>query len=119
MPFYWTQKPNLKYKPSMKISDTKNQVILFFNSNTESSLGYRICTRHSILRNISEYVYKVKFLFTYKKNKLEVFKKHFSKTIPLYNQHVCVNLVNQSGSEGLLESFYDQLLKQMNDALVR
>jgi hypothetical protein len=75
IPFFWSQKPNLKYKPSIKINDTKNQ--------------------------------------------LEVFKKHFSKTIPLYNQHVCVNLVSQHGSEGMLESYFDMLVRQMNDSLVR
>lgn len=36
-----------------------------------------------------------------------------------YNQQVCINLVNQHGSEGRLEKFYSELLEKLNEPMIR
>ena len=37
----------------------------------------------------------------------------------MYNQQVCVNLINQHGSEGKLEKCYADAIKQINDPYIK
>lgn len=75
IPIIWTQKPNLKYKPSINIDDTKDQ--------------------------------------------LDVCEKHFNRLVTMYSQQVCVNLVNQHGSEGKLEKSFADTIKKMDNPLIK
>ena len=45
--------------------------------------------------------------------------KHFNRLLSVYGKQVCVNLVNQHGSEGALEKLYGDLIKSMNDPSVK
>lgn len=36
----------------------------------------------------------------------------------MYDKQVCVNLINQHGSEGILESLFSEMVKSMNNNLV-
>ena len=75
IPIFWSQKPNLKYKPSIVLDENKNQV--------------------------------------------EICRKHFQKSVQIYNKNVCVNLVNQHGSEGMLEKKFDNVIKSLNDPYIK
>lgn len=50
---------------------------------------------------------------------MDVCRKHFSKVVQTYSQNVCVNLVNQHGSEGDLEKSFAEMVRLMNDPYVR
>lgn len=75
MPMFWTQKPNLKYKPAVTVDQTRNH--------------------------------------------LEACRQHFNRLLGIYGKQVCVNLVNQHGSEGALEKLYSDLVRSINDPSVK
>uniref|UniRef100_A0A1A9ZB97 Phosphatidylinositol-3-phosphatase SAC1 n=1 Tax=Glossina pallidipes TaxID=7398 RepID=A0A1A9ZB97_GLOPL len=75
MPFYWSQLPNLRYKPRPHKINGKDHLLA--------------C------------------------------KRHFEEQIALYGQQVLVNLVNQTGSEGELESFFRSLLQLLKNSKLR
>lgn len=74
IPIFWSQRPNLKYKPKIKI-------------------------------NAANYP--------------EVFQRHFDNQIYNYGEQVVVNLVNQTGSEGLLEKSFSQSVTNSQNKNIR
>lgn len=52
-------------------------------------------------------------------DQIDVCRKHFSKVVQLYSQNVCVNLVNQDGSEGMLEKSFAEMIRLLNDPSIR
>jgi hypothetical protein len=61
IPLFWTQKPNLRYKPAPQLAPV---------------------------------------------NHTDAFVKHFEDLVVRYNRVVCINLVNQTGSESVLEDSF-------------
>ncbi|XP_052060414.1 phosphatidylinositol-3-phosphatase SAC1-like isoform X1 [Mytilus californianus] len=74
IPIFWSQRPNLKYKPKIKI-------------------------------NAANYP--------------EVFQRHFDNQVYNYGEQVIVNLVNQAGSEGLLEKSFSQFITNSQNKKMR
>ena len=58
----------------------------------------------------------MKFLFNIK---IDVCRKHFNELLYIYEKQVCVNLINQSGSEGRLEKAFSEAVKLINDPMIR
>ncbi len=50
---------------------------------------------------------------------LKAFQKHFSNTQSIYQQQVCVNLINHHGAEGLLEVNFNEVIRNLNDPKVK
>lgn len=71
IPLFWSQKTNLKYKPAIKIDDSKNHV--------------------------------------------DAFKNHVSSHLSHYEGKVLINLINQHGSEGMLEKTFMETFKLINE----
>ncbi|CAF0761684.1 unnamed protein product [Brachionus calyciflorus] len=63
--------------------------------------------------------YKPPILIDETSSQIEACKRHFSKMLSTYNQHVCINLINQHGSEGRLEKSYSEALKMLNEPQIR
>ncbi|XP_063441081.1 phosphatidylinositol-3-phosphatase SAC1-like [Mytilus trossulus] len=74
IPIFWSQRPNLKYKPKIKI-------------------------------NAANYP--------------EVFQRHFDNQVYNYGEQTIVNLVNQAGSEGLLEKSFSQFITNSQNKKMR
>ncbi|KAJ8303637.1 hypothetical protein KUTeg_020033 [Tegillarca granosa] len=74
IPIYWSQRPNLKYKPHIKINTSGH---------------------------------------------MEVFNRHMEDQSYNYGDQVIVNLVNQTGSEGLLEKSFSQCITNSQNQNVR
>ncbi|XP_076112704.1 phosphatidylinositol-3-phosphatase SAC1-like [Mytilus galloprovincialis] len=74
IPIFWSQRPNLKYKPKIKI-------------------------------NAANYP--------------EVFQRHFDNQVYNYGEQTIINLVNQAGSEGLLEKSFSQFITNSQNKKMR
>ena len=52
--------------------------------------------------------------------KIDICRKHFKELSYIYDrQVVCINLINQSGSEGRLEKAFEETIKAINDPMIR
>ncbi len=50
--------------------------------------------------------------------KIEICRKHFNELLFIYEKQVCINLINQSGTEGRLEKAFSEAPKELNDPLI-
>lgn len=51
---------------------------------------------------------------------IDICRKHFKELSYIYDrQVVCINLINQSGSEGRLEKAFEETIKAINDPMIR
>ena len=97
----------------------ETEQIIFLNKNTICSY---VIIRGSIplkWTQKTDLKYKPQFLIEDFENQLEVCQKHFANTQPIYKQQVCVNLINKHGSEGILEINFNEVIRNLNDPLVR
>ena len=67
----------------------------------------------------SDLSHKPPFIIGNFENQIKVCQKHFASTQPIYKRQVCVNLINQHGSESALELNFNEVLKRVNEPLVR
>lgn len=79
MPFFWSQRPNLRYKPKPQISTETNHVRPHLSS---------IC-----LSVVSIYlsVYRVYLIWL----QMDGFRRHFESQVLIYGKQVILNLVNK------------------------
>ncbi len=67
--------------------------------------------------NIFSSIFKIKKIFFF--YQVEICRKHFDELLYIYEKQVCINLINQSGSEGKLEKTFSEVVKTLNDPLIR
>ncbi|KAK3508303.1 hypothetical protein QTP70_019525 [Hemibagrus guttatus] len=100
MPFFWSQRPNLKYKPKPLISST----------TTHGHGGFMVSMFASQLQGWG---------FDSRLRHLDGFQRHFDSQVLIYGKQVILNLVNQKGSELPLEQAFAKLANNMDNGIIK
>ncbi|XP_072880423.1 phosphatidylinositol-3-phosphatase SAC1-B isoform X1 [Hemitrygon akajei] len=92
IPFFWSQRPNLRYKPKPQISKSMNHECL--SNNTV--LGQQIALRA-----------------------MDGFQRHFDSQLISYGKQVIINLVDQKGPEKSLEQVFAKMAASLGNGMVK